>query len=76
LEQLKWDYWVKAEGVSKEESRKKWLAAALPIMDRNGFSYESPKKALMDKNYKDCIQRKIESGQSLEDIEKAREAFL
>ena len=45
-------------------------------MERNGFSYENPEKALIDKKYDDCIKKKLEAGQTLEEIEKAREAFL
>lgn len=76
LEQLQWDYWSKAAGVSKKEAREKFLAAALPIMDRGGFSWENPNKALVDKNYEDCISSKLAEGKSLEEIKKAREAFL
>ena len=34
-------------------------------MDKNGFSYENPEKPLIDKNYKDCIDKKLEAGQTL-----------
>ena len=61
-QQLKWDYWVKVDGMSREEARRLWLEAAIPIMEREGISSEHPEKALVDKKYNDCIKLKMASG--------------
>jgi len=35
--QLKYDEWLKAEGMSREEAQKKYLEVAIPIMKKAGF---------------------------------------
>ena len=55
LERLKWDYWAKIDGMSKEEAQGKWLKAAIPIMEKNGDKWEHPDKERIDKAYKKCV---------------------
>lgn len=62
--------------MSREEARKKFIVYVKPIMERNGFPYENPEKPLIDKKYQDCIKEKLKAGQSLEEIEEARKAFI
>ena len=45
LTRVKWDGWITADGRSKKDARKMFMDAALPIMERNGFSSENPDKA-------------------------------
>ena len=62
--------------MSKEEARSRFIEYAIPIMERNNLPYDNPKKAIIDKQYNECIQEKLKAGQSLKEIEKARKAFL
>ena len=45
---MMYDNWIKLDGMSKEDAMKKYLELAKPIVERNGHSWDNPKKKLID----------------------------
>lgn len=68
LERLKWDYWAKLDGMSKDEAQKLWLETVIPLMDKQKYDWTNPRKAEIDKKYNKCVEEQLAEGKTKADI--------
>ena len=73
---LMWGWWNDQRGKSKEQAIREWLEYTLPIIQREGMTIEHPDESLVQKKYKQCVDKQLELGVTLAEIEEQRQKYV
>lgn len=71
-----WLSWDRYRGMPKDEAQIKYIEWSEKIANRHGYSLEHPEKALIDKQYEQCVKKKLESGITMKQIEEDKAKFI
>lgn len=69
VDRLKWNSYENVKGMDKHEARVMFMDAAKKMLEERGFDIESPMKAKMEEEYAECVQEKLSSGVTQEEID-------
>merc|ERR1711981_179738 len=69
VDRLKWNAYEAVKGMDRHEARMMFLEGATKMFKERGFDIESPMKHKMDKEYYECVQKKLASGLSQDEID-------
>lgn len=61
---MKWSAYEANKGMERVKARTMFVNHAEEVLKQHGFSSENPEKAKMDKEYKECVARKLSSGKT------------
>lgn len=66
VDRLKWNAYDGNKGMGKHEARITFINKAKEMFKERGFDIESPLKHKMDKEYEECVSKKLASGETQE----------
>ena len=58
--------------MTKDEAQRAFLQIAIPILDKWNIDYTDPKKAVKERRYEECIDRKLKEGKTIQELEEQR----
>ena len=62
---MKYDAWTDYKGWSPDQAWSEFLKTCKSILDKNGFSWEDPRKTPVTQAYEACVSNEKESGKTL-----------